>query len=74
MPNLRDIEQMTEHEVYYCLSLLPNSQFYKMNENSIRKNVCIEYATKYLTSLVKNNKKMSALSKVSEESEESDSE
>ena len=74
MPNLWDIEQMTEHEVYYCLSLLPNSQFYKMNEDSIRKNVCIEYAKKYLTSLVKNNNKMSALSKVSEESEESDSE
>ena len=52
MPSLENIEQMTEYEVYFCLSLIPNSQFHGINLESMRKNICIEDATRYLTRLV----------------------
>ena len=52
VPSLKDINQMTEYEVYFCLSIIPNSQFHKINLESIRGNICIEDATRYLTRLV----------------------
>ena len=65
---------MTEYEVYFCLSLIPKSQFHGINLESIRKNICIGGATRYLTGLVWSSGGASVLSKVPEESEESDSE